>query len=201
MPTALPIIETFPVKIPADFVPSDYDQDGTDLGPTSKPCPGYVAPYKPTQGGGFRAPRGVDKKNHRALDIMAAEGAYIVSPAPMTIIDAGLSEKGGWHIYMQDANGWTWYFAHMRDAPLVHKGDIVFGNHLLGYVGRSGNAVRTTAAGFRGCPHLHCSLTVPKTTPLNEQFVYRGKRVDRIKEKVDVLPFLLPVFHEWRFEP
>lgn len=195
---SLPQVSVFPVLIPKDFEPSDYDRDGIDLGPTSKPCPGYTAPYKPSFGGGFRALRGVDQKHHRALDIMAAEGAHLVTPCDAEIVKVGFSEKGGNHVFFADSNGWTWYYAHLREPALVHVGQAVKAGHHVGYVGRTGNARRTTPKGWRGCPHLHCSLSVPEGTPAYKKIFFGGRTIDRIAEKIDILPFVQPLAMNWR---
>jgi murein DD-endopeptidase MepM/ murein hydrolase activator NlpD len=196
-----PIVLAFPVQIPLGFVPTDADRDGTDRGPTHKVCPGYDAAtgHRPRWGGGFDAPRGPDKLAHRAIDIMAAEGAFVCAPAPCTIEWAGWSPKGGHHLFLIDPNGWRWYFAHLRDTPLAVTGQSVEAGDVVGFVGRTGNAVRTTKLGLRGCPHLHASLSVPMGAPK----IIRGPdgaSVARRGTKVDVVPFLLPLYQAggWR---
>lgn len=190
---SLPIVLAFPVQVPVGFVPTDCDGDGDDLGPTGKVCAGYDAPeYRPRWGGGFDAPRGPQRLAHRAVDIMAAEGCLVVAPAPCRVVSAGSSPKGGNHVFLQDPNGWVWYFAHMRDAPLVLAGQHLAPGDQVGFVGRTGNAVRRTKTGLRGCPHLHLSLTVPRGVKLPRPLMFQDKPVQRNGEKVDPVPFLRP---------
>jgi murein DD-endopeptidase MepM/ murein hydrolase activator NlpD len=156
-----PQVFFFPVRIPENFKPSSLAirADGTD-------CPCQKEPYRPRWGGGFLARRG--NGLHKALDIMAPEGAEILSVGYGVIPEkwkvsrrdirpgAGLSAKGGNYVVVMDPDGFEWYYAHMRDTPLVKPGDQIVPGQLLGYVGRTGNAVRKYKDGtVRGCPHLH----------------------------------------------
>lgn len=196
----LPQVQAFPVVIPAGFKPSDIDADGTDLGPSGKVCPGYDAAsgYRPRWGGGFLAPRGPQKLAHRAIDIMAAEGAHVVAPEAGVIRDTGTSPKGGHHLYLVGHDGWIWYLAHLRDPARVLAGMEVGAGDVLGLVGRTGNAVRTTRAGLRGCPHLHLSLTRPRGVRLNP-VLPGGERVALLGDKVDPVPVLRTVYDAgWR---
>ncbi len=170
-----PIVDHFPVVIPAGFFPSDVDGDQLDRRWDKKLCPGQTGDFRPRWGGGFFAPRG--KFLHAAIDIMAAEGAPIIAPCAGTIPrqvrigrelrpGAGKSKKGGNYLFLVDAHGWEWYFSHLRDRPKVLAGDHVQGAQLLGYVGRSGNASRAYGDGsIRGCPHLHLRLGKQLWTP------------------------------------
>jgi len=191
-----PVVTAFPVQIPLGFHPSDVDKDGDDVNAAGKRCPGYDPPdYRPRWGGGFDAPRGPKKLAHRAIDIMAAEGALIVPPGPAEVLRVELTEKGGNCLYLRDERGWVWYFGHMRDRPFVDPGAIVDpATTVLGYVGRTGNAVRTyhTARGDlkRGCPHLHASLTRPAGSSAKAIRAVAAVRA----EKVDPVPFLAPVY-------
>jgi murein DD-endopeptidase MepM/ murein hydrolase activator NlpD len=198
-----PRVEVFPVQIPEGFAPSDHDGDGTDLGPTGKECPGYdlLSGFRPRWGGGFDAPRGPLKLAHRAIDIMAAEGAHVVAPSACVVHGGGVTAKGGHHIYLRDPEGWIWYFAHLRDPLAAHlvMGAHVAAGELVGLVGRTGNAVRRTKEGLRGCPHLHLSLTARRylagtlAGPDGDPVRYSGK-------KVDAVPFLRPAYvgEGWR---
>lgn len=196
-------VVAFPVQIPAGFAPTDCDGDGDDKGPTGKVCAGYDAAsgYRPRWGGGFDAPRGPQRLAHRAIDIMAAEGALVVAPSTCVVLAAATSPKGGHHVYLRDLGGWVWYMAHMRDVPLVVDGAELVAGDVVGYVGRTGNAVRKTAAGLRGCPHLHLSLTVPRGVRLPRRLLGPdGQPVARRGEKVDPVPYLRPVYDAggWR---
>jgi murein DD-endopeptidase MepM/ murein hydrolase activator NlpD len=191
-----PEIVCFPVVIPAGFSPSDIDADGDDRGPSGKVCPGYDAAsgYRPRWGGGFRAVRGPQQLAHRAIDIMAAEGALVVAIADCEVVSAGESPKGGHHAFLRDRRGWVWYMAHMRDPLALVAGQALRAGELVGIVGRTGNAVRRTREGLRGCPHLHLSLTRPRTLRGRDVRTAAGAAVDFLGEKSDPVPFLAPVY-------
>lgn len=195
---SLPVVLRFPVLIPRGFAPSDVDADSIDLGPTGRECPGYGGDHRPRWGGGFDAPRGPQKLAHRAIDIMAAEGAHVVAPSSCVVQTAAHSPKGGNHVFLVGPGGWIWYFAHMRDVPSVVAGAELVAGDLVGYVGRTGNAVRLTHDGLRGCPHLHLSLTAPRGVTKLRGF--DGQPVARRGDKVDPVPFLRPSYDAggWR---
>ena len=202
----------FPVQVPLDFAPTDSQGDGEDLRWDGKPCPCQEPPYRPSFGGGFRAPRG--KFIHGAVDIMAAEGCLVVAPCdgiipeivPRMKMDgvvadqpgAGTKVKAGHYFFLVSEDGhWRWYGSHLRDAPLVEPGTRVRAGDLLGYVGRTGNAVRRTRSGLRGCPHLHLGLTALRQDVLRD---VRRAGVDFQGRKVDPVPFLHPLWEDggWR---
>lgn len=198
----LPIAVCFPVRIPSGFTPSDIDADGTDLGPSGKVCPGYDAAsgYRPRWGGGFTAPRGPQGLAHRAVDIMAAEGAHVVAPVAGVIRDSGTSPKGGNHLYLVGHDGWIWYLAHLRDPVRWGPGSDIGAGELLGIVGRTGNAVRRTREGLRGCPHLHLSLTRPRGGGRLQPVLLSGERVAVMGDKIDPVPILRDLYDAggWR---
>jgi murein DD-endopeptidase MepM/ murein hydrolase activator NlpD len=202
-----PIVTAFPVQIPAGFTPSDSDGDGYDVNASGKRCPGYEPPYRPRWGGGFLELRGARRLKHRAIDIMAAEGALVVAPGPCEVTRVEHTEKGGNCLYLRDERGWVWYFGHLRDRPFVDPGMHVTPEVILGYVGRTGNAVRTyqlpTGAVRRGCPHLHASLTRPEGQTLSAMRKLRdpeGKPLVFSGEKCDPVAWLKPVYDAggWR---
>lgn len=207
-------IASFPVTIPRGFAPSDSERDGLDQSWDGKRCPGQDAAdgYRPRWGGGFRARRA--KGLHAAIDIMAAEGAEVraigagvvavtwVPGAGRRDPGAGTSAKGGNYVVLETAEGWRWYYAHLRDAPLVRPGQTVAAGELLGYVGRTGNAVRIVrrkdGSSYRyGCPHLHLALTALTADRLR---IATASGYDVSSRKVDPVPLLRPLYDagEWR---
>lgn len=197
----------FPVVIPPGFAPSDVDHDGPDIGGTNKLCPGQDAGdgFRPRWGGGFRAERIHDGRTvfHRALDIMAAEGAPIIAPDDCTVAmswrpgsgasvpGVGVSPKGGNYLVLDTHDGWRFYMAHLLELPVLRPGDEVRMGDVVGRVGRTGNAVRkrrlrdgTTV--LRGCPHLHIAVIATKSALRMEA---RGRGIDVIGDHVDPLPF------------
>lgn len=195
-----PQVTRFPVMIPPGFEPSDSDGDGVDLRWDRKRCPGQNPDdgYMPRIGGGFFAQRG--KHLHAAVDIMAAEGAFVVSPVSGRVHEtvtvngakrpgSGSSRKGGHYVFIVDDDGFEWYFSHLRDKPLVPPGGGVTAGELIGYVGRTGNAARRYGDGsIRGCPHLHLRV---------------GKMLrPGIARKYDPLPLIQPFYDAgmWRVD-
>lgn len=163
-----PVVSRFPVCLPPNFVPTDFDKDGVDRNWRGKDCPGYdpEGGYAPKSGGGYAAKRGAGY--HRAWDIMAAEGAPLVAMADghvaeTTVLRRGGSalpgvgwlEKGGHYLVLQDTRGTDWYFAHMVVEPCVVPGQEVQAGDHLGWMGRTGNAHYETSKRIVGCPHLH----------------------------------------------
>jgi murein DD-endopeptidase MepM/ murein hydrolase activator NlpD len=206
------IAKVFPVTIPFGFIPSDLDEDGLDKNPAGKVCPGQdpADGFRPRWGGGFRAKRVRDGKalNHAAVDIMAAEGAHTVAiqdgvialswkPGPGRLEPgAGASPKGGNYVVLDTYDGWRWYYAHLRDIPFVVPGQRVKAGDLLGFVGRTGNAVRRVrrkdgSSYLYGCPHLHLSLTALTSDNVRQA---RHKGLDVLGMKVDPVPVLKPLY-------
>lgn len=198
----LPIVETFPVRVPLGFTPRDPDGDGTDMKSDRTPCPCTSSPFAWRWGGGFRAGRIREGRrlDHAAIDIMGPQGADIRSIGPGRValtwrpgagrVDpgAGWSAKGGHYVVIDDAAGWRWYYAHLEATPLVRAGDAVEAGQLIGFLGRTGNAVRKRRDGSRyGCPHLHLSLTAPSA----KLAAYaKAHGLDVQGRKVDSVPLL-----------
>lgn len=216
-----PIVMAFPVQIPQVFVPQDPEGDGLDVNSTGKKCVGQDAStgFRPVWGGGFRAGRirkdpvtGESRRlDHLAIDIMAGQGADVRAIGPGSVPKtvnfgngpqpgAGSSTKGGNYIVVDDARGWRWYFAHLLEPAFLQPGDIVVAGDLLGFVGRTGNAIRRVrrkdgSTFLYGCPHLHLSLTRPASVPSSAvKHPTTGARVDQQGRKVDIVPFLQELY-------
>lgn len=176
MPAARLHLETFPIVIPEHFNPPLRMRRPKKPGqPSPGPCPGCVSPFRPELGGGFLAKRG--KRLHRAVDIMAGEGALIVAPVNAVVPDwvwittdggrkkvrpIGHTPRGGHTAWIYDTeHEFLHYFAHGLEPFRMVIGQRVFAGQIIGLVGRSGNA---TAPDGYGCPHCHyaarrCRLT------------------------------------------
>ena len=226
-----PDLQRFPLLWLPDMVPSDFDRDLADRNAADKVCPGYdreaaklgkvLASEKPiSYGGGFTAARAGGQ--HQAIDLMCPEGAVLRSPCDGQVLErivvtvkqkdgtrrretrpgCGWSPKGGWHAYIVDRRGWRWYLAHNRDELGLYPGKTVVAGELLGYTGRSGNAVRRIRRAdgtvLRGCPHSHISLAAP--TPAEAARFGRAQGIAHAGTKVDVAAVLKPLFDAgaWR---
>jgi murein DD-endopeptidase MepM/ murein hydrolase activator NlpD len=177
MPVARLKLEAFPVAIPPGIFnpPRRMRRPRKPTLPSPGPCPGCSSPFTPALGGGFNAKRG--KGLHRAVDIMAGEGALIVAPIPAIVphwvwitTDGGKRKvrglghtpKGGHTAWLFEPRapleghlpiaGFAHYFAHALEPFRLELGQHVSARQILGLVGRSGNA---TASDGYGCPHLH----------------------------------------------
>lgn len=90
--------------------------------------------------------------NKGGSDIFAPVGTKIVSISAGTVVAASNDGLGGNNVMIhEDATGLDYYYAHMRDLPLVKAGQRVVSGQPLGYVGTTGNAVGTA-------PHLHLGI-------------------------------------------
>lgn len=159
-----PVMKSFPVKIPRNFMPRRIvDRKGIR-------CPGQDAPFKPKSGGGMKAPRGPSRTPHNAWDIMCAVGALVCAVDDGQVMTTwrydgrnipGVAKtpKGGWIVRIQHSWG-TSYYAHLDEEPLVRAGQRIKAGEHLGFAGDSGNATG-------GCPHLHLGFQDTQGRPLD----------------------------------
>ena len=96
----------------------------------------------------FGAPRpGVSW--HHGDDLFAARGRPVVAVTNGVVFSVGWEHLGGWRLWLVDAAGDEFYFAHLaRYSRLAVDGRVVRAGQTLGYVGSSGDAEDTP-------PHLH----------------------------------------------
>ncbi|VXB74756.1 M23 family metallopeptidase [Pseudoclavibacter sp. 8L] len=110
-----------------------------------------------------------ERVQHDAVDINAEEGTPVYASADgevslVELADDPGNEGVGNSVCMKhgDEHEFQTQYHHLRDAPLVKKGDVVNQGDLLGYVGQTGNA---------SGPHL-CWWTLRHGIPWNpRQFV------------------------------
>lgn len=86
-----------------------------------------------------------------AADLMAPSGTPIRSMVDGTVTSVGTTGPGGNNVTIHGADGLDYYYAHMRDLPLVQQGQAVLAGAGLGVVGETGNAAGTG-------PHLHLGI-------------------------------------------
>jgi peptidoglycan LD-endopeptidase LytH len=100
----------------------------------------------------FHETRG-STRGHEAIDIMAPRNTPIVAVEDGTIARLFESKPGGTTVYQFDpTTRYAYYYAHLeRYADGLHEGQHVQRGQVLGYVGTSGNAPKTT-------PHLHFAI-------------------------------------------
>jgi murein DD-endopeptidase MepM/ murein hydrolase activator NlpD len=89
---------------------------------------------------------------HHGDDLFAPLGTPVVAAANGTLSLVGWNRVGGWRLWLTDAAGNSFYYAHLAgyarwilDHPRVRAGQVV------GFLGRTGDAFTTT-------PHLHFEI-------------------------------------------
>jgi hypothetical protein len=98
----------------------------------------------------FGDPRGGGTRKHEGLDIMALEGAPIVSPTDAVVIMTGTGPDSGKYVTTANPGGETFTYMHLNKI-LVKNGEVLTPGALVGYVGDTGNA-------SGGAPHLHFEI-------------------------------------------
>jgi murein DD-endopeptidase MepM/ murein hydrolase activator NlpD len=101
---------------------------------------------------------------HQGVDIKAPRWTPVVATTDGFIERLREGGNAGLSVYLRAADGKQYFYAHLEEYAVAEM-DAVRAGDVLGYVGDSGNARRTT-------PHLHFEIMV-------------GKR-----ESVDPLPYL-----------
>ena len=99
----------------------------------------------------FGAPR-ASTGWHHGIDIFAPLGTPLVAVSSGTVSSVGWNPVGGWRLWLRDAQGNEYYYAHLSAySPLARDGAVVDAGDVVGFVGDSGDA--------RGTPyHLHFEI-------------------------------------------
>jgi len=144
---------------------NDYQANG-DPGRNAGPTPArtvsvansaqnqnYAFPIRGYQGGDIPAHWGsADKGARGGADIFAPVGTPVQSMVSGNVQWANTNDSaGGNNVGILGDDGNTYYYAHMRDAPLVKPGQRVSTGQDLGVVGNTGNAKGTPS-------HLHIGI-------------------------------------------
>ena len=97
--------------------------------------------------------RGEGRREHHAIDIMAARGTPVVAAASGTVEKLFESKQGGHTIYVRrDDPAWIDYYAHLDGyAPDLREGVAVRRGERIGTVGATGDA-------DPNAPHLHYEI-------------------------------------------
>lgn len=99
----------------------------------------------------FTDPRGA--RHHEAIDILAPRNTPVLAVENGTVARLFFSKAGGITMYQFDPTGtFCYYYAHLeRYADGLKEGAPVRKGQVIGYVGTSGNAPKST-------PHLHFAI-------------------------------------------
>ena len=89
---------------------------------------------------------------HEGLDIFAEEGTPLVAIADGVVTQKLVGDLSGVSLEIEDANGVQYFYAHLSawHEP-IEVGDQVHVGQVIGYVGKTGNAISTP-------PHLHLEV-------------------------------------------
>ncbi len=100
----------------------------------------------------FSDQRGSSRR-HEAIDILAPRNTPVIAVEDGRIARLFFSKAGGTTIYQFDpSSDFCYYYAHLeRYADGLREGQPVRKGQVIGYVGTSGNAPKTT-------PHLHFAI-------------------------------------------
>jgi septal ring factor EnvC (AmiA/AmiB activator) len=87
-------------------------------------------------------------RTHKGVDMMAARGTPIVAIFDGTIRRISTSNLGGKQVYLRDADGDEYFYAHLDGYGDISVGQSVAAGYTIGYNGSTGNAPDWL-------PHLH----------------------------------------------
>lgn len=85
-------------------------------------------------------------RGHQGHDVFAKCGTPLVAARPGRVMQATWQSAAGNYVVLQDAEGSSYAYMHMREPSELSKGDRVRAGEVVGYVGDTGRA--------SGC-HLH----------------------------------------------
>jgi murein DD-endopeptidase MepM/ murein hydrolase activator NlpD len=89
---------------------------------------------------------------HHGDDIFAPVGAPVLAVADALVFSVGWNAVGGWRLWLRDARGNEFYYAHLSAySPLAVDGSVVRAGDVLGFVGDTGDAEGTPS-------HLHFEI-------------------------------------------
>ena len=97
---------------------------------------------------------------HHGIDLFGPRGTPVLAVSDGTVFEVGWNVRGGHRLWLRDAAGNTYYYAHL-DAytAAAHAGARVRAGQQLGTLGSSGDAERTP-------PHLHFEVHPAALAPL-----------------------------------
>jgi len=142
----------------------------------------------------FGDPRDGGDREHEGLDIMAPEGAPIISPTDAVVIQTGNGSGSG--KYVSTANPGDERFVYMHlDEILVKRGQELKAGDLIGYVGNTGNA-------SGGAAHLHFEIRdgrkaldpykrITETLSLKDKIEYLEGAIKEAEDEDDFIEFVV----------
>jgi hypothetical protein len=149
---------------------------------------GYLFPV--SGGAGYADTYGANRSDirdgwHHGDDLFAPLGAPVIAVADGTLSLVGWEKLGGWRLWLTDARGNQFYYAHLAGySPQALHHRRVHAGEVLGFLGRTGDAFTTE-------PHLHFEIhpvgllrlgydgAVDPTTYLRDWHVVQARQVPR----------------------
>lgn len=139
----------------------------------------------------FGDPRGGGTRSHEGLDIMAPDGAPIISPTEAVVTRTGNGESSGKYVTTANPGGETFTYMHLSEIS-VKAGEELEKGDLIGLVGNTGNA-------SGGAAHLHLEIRenrkatdpFPRITlelPLKDKINYLE---DILEDEEDLVDFVV----------
>lgn len=92
-------------------------------------------------------------RRHEGVDIFAAKRTPVLAVSDGMVTRTPTGGLGGKTVWMAGKHGWNYYYAHL-DSQVAQPGQIVREGDVLGLVGNTGNASKTSF-------HLHFGIYVP----------------------------------------
>jgi murein DD-endopeptidase MepM/ murein hydrolase activator NlpD len=122
---------------------------------------------------------------HHGDDLFVALGTPVVAVTDGTVFAVGWNRVGGWRLWLEDARGNDFYYAHLAGyTKLARENNHVRRGQVLGFVGNTGDA-------FTTIPHLHFEVHPFGLLPLGYDGAVDPTRYLASWERpggVDVLP-------------
>ncbi len=153
-------VRSTPTTPPPTVNPTNYPLAGPNAA-KAKYLKAFPVAGKHTYFNDFGAPR--PQGTHQGNDIMAARGVPVRAPAAGTVWKANRVESGlgGIYVWIEDANGTDYYFAHLTSiASGIKAGVHVNVGQIIGKVGNTGDA-------RYGATHLHFEIRPQGVGPIN----------------------------------
>lgn len=134
----------------------------------------------------FGDPRGGGTREHEGLDMLAPDGAPIVSPTEAVVIRVGDGDSSGKYVSTANPGGETFVYMHLADIADIEEGDELDAGDPIGFVGNTGNA-------SGGLAHLHFEIRDGREAldPFD-----RLTKVFSLEEQMDTLNAILKVHVE-----
>lgn len=133
-------------------------------------------------------------RQHEGLDIMAPEGAPIISPTEAVVIRTGTGSGSGKYVTTANPGGESFVYMHLSEIS-VRAGDELDKGDLIGLVGDTGNAKG-------GAPHLHLEIRdgrratdpfprITKELPLEDKIDFLEGAIRDIDDEDDFIEFIV----------